>query len=117
MMKTIIFEDGHEETTDDSFDKIEKRFGISHNSLIRYSSRKEFINGIYIKNIDGSKYACCRELKEKPPLARSFKYKDPIKGDICSYYALSTRKVRNKEMYKNIELKDCRIIEQEARKE
>lgn len=34
---------------------------------------------------------------------------DPIKGEICSYVALKSRKYRNKEEYKNVILKDCII--------
>lgn len=34
---------------------------------------------------------------------------DPIKNDECNYQSLKQRKYRNKELYKNINIKDCII--------
>lgn len=109
-IRTIIFEDGHTETTDDSFDKISKRFGTNINTLIRYSAKEKFINGIYIKDIDGSKFACCKTDNTMSKMI----CKDPIKGDTCTYKALYQRKYKGKDkiLYKDINPKDC-IIEKE----
>lgn len=105
----IIFEDGKREVTTKSIRMIAKDHNINSNSLIRYSSKKKFINGIYLDNIDSEKYACCKNTTEI-----DFKQcKDPIVNDICSYKNLRLRKSRHKEKYNNINLRDC-ILEEDT---
>lgn len=99
----IVFEDGHEESTQDSFKTIGKRFGVNETTLIRKSAKQEFIKGIYIKNIDKNKYACCQSSIDKKMC------KDPIVQDICTYQELRERKQNNIVQYKFIILKDCII--------
>ena len=108
---TIIFEDGHCEDTTESLATISKRFGISSSAkLLRYSARKEFLNGICLLGISKDKYACMKSYKSKK---FDLLCKDPIKGDICKFRTLYGRKNRgkNKEQYKNIILDECIIKE------
>lgn len=108
---TIVFKDGHTEDTTDSITTIAKRFGISEfNVLIRHSAKEEFINGIYLLGIYEGNYACTKSYKSK---LLTYKYQDPIKGDICSYRALYSRihYGKNKDKYKEVDLYNCIIKE------
>lgn len=108
-LHTIIFEDGHIENTFDSFESIAKRFKISGtNTLLRYSARKQFINGIYLENIDANKYVCTKQYKNEKREKLCF---DPIEKDTCTFRALYFRKTKGKtkEFYKEINLEECVI--------
>lgn len=102
MQHVIVFEDGHEEITSEAMNKIAKRFGTTQNTLLRHSSRKKFVNGIMLKNIDPQKYACCNAQlanKKDEQVCR-----DPIRNDICTYRALRQRKWKHPDLYKNINI-------------
>lgn len=103
----IIFEDGHKEVTTKSMMNIAKEHNTSQNTLIRYSAKKQFINGIYLDNINKNDYACCTSYS---PI--DFKMcKDPVCGDNCTYKNLRLRKYRNKYKYKDINIRDCILKE------
>lgn len=113
-IKTIVFEDGHTEDTVESLMSIMNRFNIkSFNKLIRYSANQKFINGIYILGIYGDRYACTKSYKGR---LKDCLCQDPIKGDICRYQALQTRKCygKNKHLYENIDIKQCVIKKGES---
>lgn len=104
----IILKNGEKYITKKSIRDIAKEYGTNYNTLIRYSAKKEFINGIYLDNIDAKNYTCC---KTSSPIS----YKlcvDPILGDICNYKNLYLRVWRNKDKYKNVNIKDCILGEE-----
>ena len=98
----IVYENGTEIETSESLDKIAKKYKTNTNTLLRHSSRRVYINGIYLKNISSDKYACC---KNKPQID-TYLCRDPIRNDICSYKNLRLRAYRHKDLYKNINIKD-----------
>lgn len=103
----IIFENGEKEITTKSIANIAKEYGTHVNTLIRCSAKKKFINGIYLDNINGNNYACCRS---SSPID-SILCKDPIMGDICTYKNLRQRIYRHKDIYQDINIKDCVLKE------
>ena len=106
-LHTIIFEDGHKEQTYDSLMKIAKRFNTTQNRLLRYSAKKEFLNGIIIEGVNKEDYACCRQDDNSSKLL----CRDPIIGDITSLRNLRLRKKRKLELYSLVEPKECIIKE------
>lgn len=106
---TIIFENGNHETTTESIRKIAEKYNTNQNTLIRYSAKSEFINGIYLDNINEKNYACCRN---SSPIDTKL-CKDPIIGDICTYKNLRLRMWRHKDKYENVNIKKC-ILKEEA---
>lgn len=104
-LHTIIFEDGHKEKTFESVDNISKRFNINKSTLIRYSAKQKFLNGIMLEGIDPNKYACCRNEDNSKDIV----CKDPILNDETSLRNLRLRKSRNPDKYLTINPKDCII--------
>lgn len=113
----IIFEDGHEEEISSSLDNICALFNIkSKNTLIRHSAKKVFTNGIMLKDLDPSQYACCGGANNnrtfyKKKKAEDYKYKDPFTGEIITYHAFINRRKRNSE-YKQYSIKESRVEEE-----
>ena len=101
---TIIFEDGHTETIITNLKSISEKYNVKSNKLLAYSIKHKFLNGIYLKDITSDMYARFTDIS-------NIYCKDPIKGDICKFSTLHTRKYRNIELYKNINLKNCIIKE------
>ena len=99
--RTLLFEDGHTETTTDNITNIAKRFNTSPNTLLRHSAKKKFTNGVMIKNIEPGQYACFKNYDRHDKLCY-----DPIRKEICTYYALQGRKRTHPETYKDIRIKD-----------
>lgn len=60
--RTVILENGTSYQTDLSLRNLAKQYGTNPNSLLRYSSRNEFINGIMIAGIKAENYACCKNI-------------------------------------------------------
>lgn len=101
----ILFQDGHIETTTEALTSIAKRFGTTQNRLLRKSAKGQFINGIMLQGIQPNQYACCDTIS--PKYKKSCK--DPIKHDMCSFYALYQRKRKHPEQYANIDIEKCII--------
>lgn len=101
----IVFEDGSEEETYEPISSIAKKYGTCQNTLLRHSSKKEFTNGVMLKDIDPDKYACC----QKDETGKYIICKDPILGDTTSLRNLRLRKSRKPEKYLTINPKDCII--------
>ena len=78
--------------------------------MIRRSKKEKFTNGIMLINLDFDKYNCN---KNYDSIYNEKKYFDPIRNEICSYFALKSRIYQNKEKYKNVCLKDCLMTEDE----
>lgn len=104
----IQHEDGSIEETFLSMQKIAKQYGTNPNTLLRRSAKKEFINGVYLLDIDFDKYECCSGRNSKEQSKKMCI--DPIVGDTCNLNILRYRKRNSIELYKNIILKNC-IIE------
>lgn len=107
MLHKILHEDGSIEETYLSMGAIAKQYGTSQNTLLRHSAKKEFINGIYLLDINQNRYECCSYKKDKEK--REKLCFDPIVKGVCTLCALRLRKYRNKEEYKDVILKDCLI--------
>jgi len=101
---TIIFEDGHSETLITNLKSICEKYNVTSNKLLSYSIKHKFLNGIYLKDITNDMYVRFTDMKETY-------CKDPIKGDICKFSTLHSRKYRNLELYKEVNLKNCIIKE------
>lgn len=103
----IMHENGTIEETYDAMNKIAKQYGTSQNTLLRHSAKKEFINGIYLLDIDTDKYECCSYSNDKKK--RQQMCIDPITGEKCTLCALRLKKYKQKGQYENIDLKSCII--------
>ena len=110
-LHAIVYENGDIEETYLPISKIAKQHNTSPNTLLRKSSKKEFINGIYLADIDPKKYECCSHFNDKEK--RQKLCHDPIKNEICTLCALRIRKSRNKDQYANVNINNC-ILESEA---
>lgn len=108
---TILYEDGHEEVYKKGIKKLTEEFNVTYSTLMRYSAKKKFLNGIMIKDISPDKYSTCKSYGAR---YNGKFFKDPIKGDICTYYAFYSRRSNNREKYKNINIKDYLIDNNET---
>lgn len=106
---TLVHEDGTETKYKGSLHTLVEQLNLgSFNKLIRHSYKKEFINGIYIKNIKKEDYSILNNPKNKKS---TLLCNDPIIGDICTFKALYLRKRRNPNLYKNININNQIIKE------
>lgn len=103
---TIEHEDGSIEVYDGSLTEYCKKYNISTNTLKRKSAQNKFVSGIKLIDMDFLQYAC---LKNYNNAYKNMECFDPIKKEICSYYALKNRKYRDKDLYKNVIIKECII--------
>lgn len=106
-LHTILFEDGHKEETYESFSKIAEKFNTTQNRLLRYSAKKQFLNGIMLDGIKKEDYACCLQVDNSSKIM----CKDPILNDIVSLRNLRLRKKRKLDIYASVDPKQC-IIEE-----
>lgn len=104
-LHVIIFEDGHKEETYESLTAVAKKYNTSHNTLIRYSAKQKFINGIMLEGVNAEDYACC----QNKDTSGNIICKDPILGDETNLRNLRLRKSRKPNLYININPKDCII--------
>jgi hypothetical protein len=108
---TIVHENGTETEYKGSLHELVKQLNLgSFNRLIRYSFKKEFINGIYIKDIKKEDYSILNSPKNKKAKLSCY---DPIIGDICNFRTLYLRKWRKPDLYKDIII-DNQIIKEKG---
>lgn len=105
----IQFENGNEISTYMSIINIAKLYGTNKNTLLRYSAKGQFINGIRLKDIEKSKYKCCQTYKSKEESIKCF---DPIKKDYCSLKNLKQRKHRHPVEYSTVDTSNCIVNEE-----
>ena len=103
----ILHEDGTITETFLAIHEIAKQYNTCYNTLIRHSAKKQFVNGIYLLDVDPSKHQCCNNEHDREK--RRMLCLDPVVGDICTLCAMRNRKRKNEELYKNIVFNDCII--------
>lgn len=106
----LVHENGTETTYTGSLHALIRQENLgSFNSIIRHSYKKEFVNGIYIKDIRKEDYAILRNHNSSKSTLSCY---DPILCEICTYKNLYQRKRRNKELYKDV-IVDKQIIKED----
>ena len=101
----ILHEDGTVEETYLSMGTIAKQHGTTQNTLLRHSAKQQFINGIYLLDINPDDYECCSYKNDK--LKRERLCFDPIAKEVCTLCALRIRKNKNREAYSQVKPNDC----------
>lgn len=107
----LVHEDGTETKYKGSLHTLVKQLNLgSFNSVIRHSYKKEFINGIYIKDIKKEDYSILHNPINKKSTLLCV---DPIVNDICTVKNLQQRKRRKPNLYKDIIVNNQIISEKE----